>query len=139
MLLVFTCSMGFICGKREGLLTGVLSGFLLDCVFGTTVGFYSLIYMYLGYGCGIFNHILYTENIITPLIMTGICDFLYGCYIFVFKFALRNRLDFGYYFRSIILPEMIYSVVVAMFLFGVLLFLVRALEKAERRRAESFV
>ena len=35
-------------------------------------------------------------------------------------FLLRNRLDFGFYFTHIIVPEMIYTLAVGVFLYKIL-------------------
>ena len=36
-------------------------------------------------------------------------DFLYNLAYYVFRFLLRNKLDFSYYFEKVILPEMIFT------------------------------
>ena len=52
---------------------------------------------------------------------------------------MRNRLDLGFYFRTIILPEVLYTVVIALLVFGILLMANRKLEQLEKRRAAKFV
>lgn len=91
ILLVITCSFGFIRGRREGMFVGLFSGLLIECVFGGTMGFYMLIYVYLGYFSGIWHKYFDVENIIMPSLLCGISDLIYGLYIFVVRFALRNR------------------------------------------------
>jgi rod shape-determining protein MreD len=139
ILLVITCSFGFIRGRREGMFVGLFSGLLIECVFGGTMGFYMLIYVYLGYFSGIWHKYFDVENIIMPSLLCGISDLFYGLYIFVVRFALRNRLDLGFYFRTIILPEVLYTVVIALIVFGILLMANRKLEQLEKRRAAKFV
>ena len=85
LLLIVTCVAGFLQGKKEGLLVGLCCGFLKDIVISNTIGFYSLIYMYLGYLCGIFQKYVNSEFLTFPLIFCGIGDFLYQLYIFIFK------------------------------------------------------
>lgn len=139
LLLIITCIFGFLRGKKEGLLVGLLSGLLLDCFFGSTLGFYSLIYMYLGYLNGSFHRFFYNDNIIIPVFICGVSDFLYGCYIFITRFALRNRLNFEFYLTTIMIPEILYTIVIAVLVFGILLVVNHKIEEIEKRSAERFV
>ena len=55
------------------------------------------------------------------------------------KLALhRLSLDFGYYFMHIILPEMIYTIVITIFIYRIMLRVNRAVEAYERKRATKF-
>jgi rod shape-determining protein MreD len=56
----------------------------------------------------------------------------------VFLFLLRGRLEFLYYARTIILPEFIYTMVITIFLYLVLLKINQGLEAVEKRRAKKF-
>ena len=52
LLLILTVSFGFVHGRRTGLWTGFLCGLLIDLFYGNLFGFYSLVYMYIGYQIG---------------------------------------------------------------------------------------
>jgi rod shape-determining protein MreD len=54
-------------------------------------------------------------------------------------FLLRSRLDFGYYFIHIILPEVIYTVVVTIIFYRIIRAINRKLESREKRSANKFV
>ena len=54
LLIVLTASLGFMRGRKEGMLVGFFSGLLLDIFFGSVLGFYALLYMYVGYINGFF-------------------------------------------------------------------------------------
>ena len=54
-LLVVTASFGRMRGEKEGLFTGFFCGMLLDIFYGRVLGFYALIYLFIGYGNGIFH------------------------------------------------------------------------------------
>ena len=43
--------------------------------------------------------------------MSLVNELIYNLYIYVFRFLIRNRLDFLYYAREIIIPELIFTVV----------------------------
>ena len=44
-----------------------------------------------------------------PMLVVFVIDFLYNLAYYVFRFLLRNKLDFSYYFEKVILPEMIFT------------------------------
>ena len=52
LMLILTYSFGFMRGDREGLLIGFFCGMLSDIFFGSFLGFYALILMYIGYEIG---------------------------------------------------------------------------------------
>lgn len=68
LLLIFTSSMGFMRGERQGLIIGFFCGLLLDIFFGSLLGFYALLYMFLGYGSGLVHMVFYDEDIKLPMV-----------------------------------------------------------------------
>lgn len=135
LLIVVTSSFGFMRGKKEGLIIGFFAGLLIDIFYGDVLGFYALIYMYIGYVNGFFNKIFYDEDIKLPMILITLSDLFYGLIIYLFLFLLRTRLDFGYYFIHIIIPEVIYTVVVTIILYRIIRLINRKLELREKRSA----
>lgn len=135
LLVVIVSSIGFMRGKNEGMLIGFFSGLLIDICYGDLLGFYALIYMYIGYVNGFFQAIFYEEDIKLPMCLITISDLIYGIIIYFFLFALRNRTDFFYYFWNIIVPEVVYTVVVTIVLYRVILVVNRRLEASEKRSA----
>ncbi|MCI8862289.1 MAG: rod shape-determining protein MreD [Lachnospiraceae bacterium] len=117
LLLIFTTSMGFMRGEREGLVIGFFCGLLMDIFFGSLLGFYALLYMFLGYGSGLFHMIFYDEDIKLPMIWIALSELVYGLSIYFFLFLMRSRFEFGYYFIHIILPELIYTVALTIVLY----------------------
>ena len=77
LLLIFTTSMGFMRGEREGLVIGFFCGLLMDIFFGSLLGFYALFYMFLGYGSGLFHMIFYDEDIKLPMIWIALSELIY--------------------------------------------------------------
>lgn len=139
LLIVLTASFGFMCGEKNGLLIGFFSGLLVDIFFGSVIGFYALIYMYIGYANGKFSAIFYPEDIKLPITLILCSDFLYGLTCYVILFLLRAKFDFSYYLVHIILPEMVYTVVVTLFLYPVILRVNHSLEQQEKRGEKKFV
>ena len=70
LLLILTFSFGFIHGKNAGMLYGFFSGLLLDLFYSGPFGFYTLIYIYIGYVNGIFTKYYYEDYITLPLILS---------------------------------------------------------------------
>ena len=67
IILVATC--GFMQGEKSGILVGFFCGLLMDIFFFEIVGFYALLYMYIGYANGLFRNVFYPDDIKLPLIM----------------------------------------------------------------------
>lgn len=139
LLIILTSSFGFMCGEKYGLVIGFFCGLLNDIFFGNFLGFYALILMYIGYLNGKFSRSFYPEDIKLPLALIVVSDLSYGIICYVLTFMLRGRLQFTYYFTHIILPEALYTIVVTLFLYPVILKINEKLEAREKRRAQKFV
>lgn len=135
LLIVITSSVGFMRGKNEGMIVGFFSGLLIDICYGDMLGFYALIYMYVGYVNGFFQSIFYEVDLKLPMILITVSDLLYGIIIYIFLFVLRNRMHFLYYFTHIIVPEVVYTVAVTIVLYRLILSVNRRLEASEKRSA----
>lgn len=139
LLIIVTSSFGFMRGKKEGMVVGFISGLLIDIMFNDLIGFYALIYTLLGYANGFFRKIFYDDDIKLPLTLIAASDFLYGHIVCIFMFIMRSRLDYFYYLKSIIIPELIYTVLITLILYQVILRINRSLETEEKRSASKFV
>lgn len=139
LLIVVTSSFGFMRGKREGMIVGFISGLLVDIMFNDLIGFYTLIYTLLGYANGFFKKIFYDDDIKLPLILIAASDFLYGNIVCIFMFIMRSRFDYFYYLGSIIIPELIYTILVTLVLYQIILHINKKLESEEKRSASKFV
>lgn len=139
LMIVLTSSFGFMRGEKEGLVIGFFCGLLSDIFFGSFLGFYALLLMYIGYLNGKFSRIFYPEDIKLPLALIVISDLSYGIICYVLTFMLRGRFQFTYYFTHIILPEALYTIVVTLILYPIILRVNEKLEAREKRRAQKFV
>lgn len=135
LLIVLTASLGFMEGKKMGLTVGFFSGLLLDIFFGETIGFYALIYMFIGYINGNFKKIFFPEEIKLPIALITVSDIAYCFVCYIFLFLLRSKFAFGHYLVAIIIPEIVYTVLITMILYPVLLLIRRKLENSEQRSA----
>ena len=139
LMIVLTAAFGFMRGEKTGLIIGFFCGLLVDIFFGGVLGLYAMIYMYIGYLNGKFNRVFYPEDIKLPLILIFCSDLIYGMLCYITMFLLRGRFHFSYYFVNIILPEMIYTILVTLFLYPFILWINRKLEDKEQRSARKFV
>ena len=126
-------------GKREGMMVGFLSGLLIDIMFSDLIGFYTLIYTVLGYANGFFRKIFYDDDFKLPLILIATSDFLYGNIVCIFMFIMRSRFNYFYYLKSIIFPELIYTILVTLVFYQLILQINKKLESEEQRSASKFV
>jgi rod shape-determining protein MreD len=126
-------------GKKEGMMVGFISGLFVDIMFNDLIGFYALIYMVLGYANGFFRKIFYDDDIKLPLILIAASDFLYGNIVCIFMFVMRSKFRYLYYLKSVIIPELIYTILVTIILYQIILNINKKLEAEEKRSASKFV
>lgn len=139
LLLILTFSFGFMDGRRMGMLYGVLAGLMLDLFYSGPFGFYTLFYVYVGYINGICTKYFYEDYVTVPLILSVANELAYNLYVYVFRFLIRGRLDFLYYFRELMVPETIFTVVTTLFVYRLLLLINRKLKDYESGRDTTLV
>ncbi len=139
LLIIVASAFGFMRGKKEGLWIGFFCGLLLDIWSGGVIGFYSLLYMYIGYFNGMFRKVFYPEDIKLPLLLIAGSDIACNMLIYLVMFLLRNRYHFNYYFLHLMLPELVYTMVMTIFLYFIILKINQRLEAIEKRSASKFV
>lgn len=139
LMVILASSFGFMRGEKEGLLAGFCCGLLNDIFFGSFLGFYALLLMYIGYANGKFSGIFYPEDIRLPLALIVVSDLSYGMVCYILTFLLRGKFQFSYYFVHVILPEALYTIVVTLALYPLVLSVNKMLEAWEKRRAQKFV
>lgn len=138
LMIIIVSSFGFMRGKREGMYIGFFCGLLVDIFCGFYLGIYALLYMYVGYLNGYFQKRFYPEDIKLPMLLIGASNLFINFCTYFLMFLFRARFDFIYYFKSIIIPELVYTMVVTIFLYIVLLKANQKVEAYEKRRAIKF-
>lgn len=139
LLIIVTSSFGFMRGKKEGMVVGLISGLFIDIMFNDLIGFYALVYMVLGYVNGFFRKIFFDDDIKLPLILIAASDFIYGNIVCIFMFVMRSKFHYFYYLKSVILPELIYTILVTIIVYQIILYINKKLEAEEKRSASKFV
>ena len=120
LFIICTVTIGMIRGKIEGCLIGFFCGILMDALFGVYFGMYALVLSVIGYLAGYVQQIFYEEDMTLPIVIIGIADLLYGIAIYLLCFLTRGRMDFIFYFGRIILPETIYTLILAVFIYSII-------------------
>ncbi|MBR3771487.1 MAG: rod shape-determining protein MreD [Clostridium sp.] len=120
ILVIIVVSVGYMRGHNEAVLIGILCGLCVDLVYGNFIGFYAFIYMSVGYVSGYANFFYAADDFTLPIILIGIGDLLYSIVMYSLSFLLRARLHVFYYVRRIIIPELIYTVIVAIIFYKVI-------------------
>ncbi|MBO5145112.1 MAG: rod shape-determining protein MreD [Lachnospiraceae bacterium] len=132
ILIIITASYGFMYDKKCGMVVGFLCGLLMDIFYGNVLGFYALIYLYIGAANGAFHSIFYQDDIKLPLVLILASDFIYSFTCYVLLYLLRGRFDILFYLKTIILPEIVYTIFVTIFLYPCILLLNRTIDDTER-------
>ncbi|MCR5107758.1 MAG: rod shape-determining protein MreD [Lachnospiraceae bacterium] len=133
VLIILTSSFGFMRGRKEGMVIGFFCGLLMDIFFGDIIGFYALIFLFIGYINGLFKAIFYPEDIKLPMILISASELMYCIFCYVFLFLLRGRMNFPYYLVHIILPEIVYTTVATLVIYRGILYANEWLEEYEKR------
>lgn len=120
LLLILVVSTAYMRGRIPGLFVGFFSGLIVDIVFGRVVGLYALLYLMIGYFMGYTNKIYSNDDYTLPPVFIGISNLIYGFFYYVFEFLLRGRLNFPYYLRRFIIPEVVYTVAVSILVYKLL-------------------
>lgn len=134
ILLILVVSFALMRGRIEGMTIGFFCGLLIDIMYGGPLGVYAFIYMFLGFINGFFNRHFYVDDIMLPLLLNAGNDILFNVFIYIVFFLLRNRLDFLYYLKYIIIPEVVYTILITLVIYKILLWINTSLETYEKRR-----
>lgn len=140
LLIILTASIGLMEGETTGILTGFFCGLLMDLFSangagtgnGDILGFYAIIYMFAGYFNGKCNRLFYPEDIKLPLAMISATDICVNILCYIIMFLLRAKLDIGFYLLHIILPEAVYTLIIAAVFYPLLLLIHKGFGRAER-------
>lgn len=139
LLIIVTSSFGFMRGKKEGMFVGVICGILSDLFWGNILGFNIILYSVTGYVNGSFKRMFYDDDIKLPIVLIGASEILYGLTVYACIYMLRGDFAFLTYLTGIILPELVYTILVTLVLYQIILFVNKKLEEEEQRSASKFV
>ena len=136
ILICIVSTYGFMKGRKYGIVIGFCTGLILDIFSGALFGMYALIYMYIGLLNGFFKKQFFGDDLKLPLVLIGTSDLIYGVSTYLSLFAIRSQYDFSYYLMNIILPEVVYTLLVSIFVYYIILKLNNWVEKIEKKGSD---
>jgi len=131
LLLIVVFTFAFVYGEVEGVCYGVFAGLLMDMFFSGPFGYFTIIYGWIGFMNGFLSRYYYDDYIFLPILMCGINEVIYNLLLFIMRFIVRGKTDFIYYARTIILPEIMLTVIFTLVLFRPILALNRKMKKLD--------
>lgn len=136
-MIMIIVSFALLRGSKEGMFIGMGAGLLYDISFGLHIGPTTLTYMIIGYVCGKFSKNFYRENFIIPFICTLASSLFYSL-INIMTFVLRGTLHFAYFIKSIIIPELIYTITLSLIVYQIAYLINEKIEDNERDSRNMF-
>ncbi len=121
IILILVFSYGFMSGKKSGMLYGFIAGLLMDLFYSGPFGFFTMLFLWVGYVNGILSKFFYEDYITLPLIICTCNEIAYNAYIYIFRFAIRAKFDIPYYIHSILIPEIIITLLFTLLIYRPLL------------------
>jgi len=131
LLVVIVFTIAFAYGEIEGLCYGVLAGVLMDMFYSGPFGYFIIIYGWVGFINGFLSRYYYDDFIFLPLIMCCINEVIYHVLLFGMRFIMRGNTDFFYYFRKIMMPEVMLTVIFTLILFKPIISLNKTMKKLD--------
>ena len=133
LLIILTFTYGFSLGVEEGMLYGVICGILMDLYFSGPFGFFTLLFLWIGFVNGKLTAYFYEEYIFLPFIVCTISEIMYNVFIYIFRFFIREKYDVLYYLKNIVIPEVIITLIFTLLLYRVLLWYNKKLRVLDSR------
>ena len=135
VLIIITSSFGFMRGRRAGGVVGFCCGILMDMFNSSLFGMYALCFLVIGYLNGLFRKVFYGDDMKLPLFFVALSDLMYGFFVFAVMFLRRSRMDIGFYFMNIMMPEMVYTICVTIPLYFVMDYVIRKMDQSDDKRS----
>ena len=123
LLIILVAVTGFMQGERNAILVGFFCGLLVDIFTFKIIGIHALIYAFTGFVTGKFHNTFYPEDFKLPLLVVTGSDLGSSILLYFFTYLFRARFHFGYYFLNVCLPELAYTLLVAVLIYPVFLLL----------------
>lgn len=117
ILVILIAIAGTMYGQYAGMFAGTICGLFVDLIYSSVIGVNIFIYAVVGFIIGIANRIYIEDDIVLPVMTIAAGDLIYGALFYVLKFLLRGRLELVVYLKNTILPEMIYTIIIGVFIF----------------------
>ena len=135
-LLIVVCY-AVLRGDAEGSVVGFFAGLIHDIFFfGSYFGFFTLTAALIGYFCGKPFRDFYRENYLIPLVLAGTSSLAYGFIYYILHYLPETTAgaNFWQYIYLKILPETLYTIILAVPVYRIFYGINGRLERYETRR-----
>ena len=136
--LIIIVSYSILRGDVEGAILGFFAGLLTDIYFNSYIGMYALMCMLIGYFCGKPFRNFFRENFFLPLSLVAVGSLLYQFIIYMVNFLFRAELNLPFYFKTIILPGAVYTLILTVPVYSLLYGINNKLEDFEKNKRKLF-
>ena len=122
----------------RGAIVGFFSGLPIDIFFGTSFGYYTLLFLLAGLLIGRSQKDFYRENYLLPIIICSLAAIVYESIIFITGFFLQGNTTVLYFLVRLALPEAVYTAVVTIPIYRLLFGINEWLELKEKYKYRLF-
>lgn len=136
-MIMIVVSFALLRGHKEGALIGCVAGLFYDVTFGAGIGYMTVAYGLVGYACGKLNKNFYRENFILPFLCT-IASSLFISLTTTLRFIMYGKINFLFYFQTIIIPELIYTITLSLVVYQITYMINEKLELREKKTRNIF-
>lgn len=120
LLMMLTSAVGYQFGKLQGMACGFFCGLLIDISSDSILGVHALFFMLIGYANGFLYKYYVKNDVFVPLGLTAVSEFLYCIFVYVFDFLIRGRLAVFTYLKTIMIPNVLYTVILSVVVYRLL-------------------
>ena len=136
--IIFIVSYGILRGDVEGAIFGFFTGLTHDLFGAHFVGLYAMLGMLAGFAAGKPFKDYFKDNYFLPFMIVIIATVSYHILFFFISFLLWGRLDFWFFFSSIVFPKTIYTASMAIPLYSLMYAINNKIEDFENDRRSLF-
>ncbi|WP_304508712.1 rod shape-determining protein MreD [Anaerotignum sp.] len=136
--LIIVVSYALLRGSKEGCIIGICSGLLFDIFFGTTTGYYGLLFFIICFFTGKSQKNFYRENYLLPIIFCTMAAGTYETFQFVSELILRKNGNILFFIIKILLPTIVYTAIVTVPIYRILFGVNEWLELKEKYKYRLF-
>jgi len=116
-LLILVVSFALLSGNPLSAMVGLFGGIIQDLMYGHALGFNATQYMIVGYLAGLLYKRLPQGRVAMPVVVTVFALILRGSAMLVYLFFTNTDLPLFYFVFYVLLPEIVYTTLVAPLIF----------------------
>lgn len=139
LMLMVVCIYGVIRGETDGIIAGFFCGLILDLLYSSVLGYNALLFMYAGYINGLMNKLYFEFEHKIAIFCVALTDILIGVVNYVILGLLKGRFNIGYFFSNIIFPEVVYTVLLYIAVYPLIVYIEHRFIDSEKTKEEENV